>query len=68
MTDTSIKIKDNIVAVDRHYLWQPMDSCPRGVKVQLLGQGKVATYGHYNGHGSFWLGWAPLPSIPEWMK
>ena len=25
----------NTVAVDREYYWQPMDTCPRGVKVQV---------------------------------
>lgn len=60
-------IKDNTVAVDRAYFWQPMDTCPRGVKVQLLGDG-VAQYGHWNGKETFWRGWAPAPSMPDWMK
>jgi hypothetical protein len=56
------------VAVDIGYFWQPIDTCPRGVKVQLLGQGGVAAYGNFNGHDDFWVGWAPLPSKPDWMK
>jgi hypothetical protein len=59
---------NNLVAVDQAYYWQPMATCPRGVKVQLLGSGRVATHGHFNGRDTFWLGWTPLPNIPEWMK
>ena len=56
------------VAVDQTYYWQPMDTCPRGMKVQLLGLGGVALYGSYNGRELFYVGWAPLPNKPEWMK
>lgn len=48
-------------AVAEDYYWSPMSACPRGVKVQLLGQGGVATYGLYDGKSTFWQGWAPLP-------
>lgn len=47
------------VAVAEYY-WQPMDTCPHGVKVQLLGAGGVAIYGQYH-PDKFWVGWAPLP-------
>lgn len=50
------------VAVDKFYHWQPMSTCPRGTKVQLLGQGGVAVYSIFNGKDSFWEGWAPLPT------
>jgi hypothetical protein len=53
--------RDRTVAVDPDYYWQPMCTCPQGVKVQLLGAGGVATYGHYVRGDSFWHGWAPLP-------
>ncbi len=52
-------------SVDPDYFWRSMITCPRGVKVQLLGKGKVAVYGQYNGADSWWLGWAPLPKIDE---
>ena len=55
------------VAVDQNYYWQPMDTCPRGVKVQMLSAGGVALYSTYNGAAGFWRGWAPLPNKPEWM-
>ena len=33
--------RDRTVAVDPDYCWQPMGTCPLGVKVQLLGGGGV---------------------------
>ena len=53
--------RDRTVAVDPDYYWQPMATCPLGVKVQLLGLGGVATYGQYLRGDTFWQGWAPLP-------
>lgn len=52
---------DQTVAVDPDYFWRDMASCPAGCKVQLLGQGGVATYGHAAQGDPFWCGWAPLP-------
>ena len=52
---------DQTVAVDPDHHWQPMNTCPRSVKCQLLGQGGVAIYGTYDGKDQFWQGWAPLP-------
>ena len=52
-------------AVDQKYFWQPIKTCPRSVKVQLLGKGGVATYGSYFGDDSFWTHWAPLPKLPK---
>lgn len=65
-----VVIKNNEVAVDQDYFWRSMDSCPRNVKVQLLGDGGVAHYGQLGAavNSLFWRGWAPLPSRPEWMK
>lgn len=55
-----IKINEGI-AVDHDYFWQPMHSCPTGVKVQLLNAGGVAVYGTWDGKSTFWQAWAPLP-------
>lgn len=52
-------------SVDRDYHWQPMSTCPIGVKVQLKGAGGVAVYGQYNNKESFWVGWAPLPTAKK---
>ena len=51
-------------AVDQDYFWQPMATCPLGLKVQLLGQGGVAVYSEFIRGDSFWQGWAPLPKKP----
>ncbi len=56
------------VAVDPDYYWQPMTTCPRGVKCQLLGRGGVAVYGTYNGKDTFWQCWAPLPKRKPKLK
>ena len=51
------------VAVSTIVYWEPMSSCPIGVKVQLLGLGGVATYGQYiRGGDDFWQGWAAVPA------
>ena len=60
---TLSKSTSKTVAVDQDYFWQPLDTCPLGVKVQLLGLGKVACYGLYSGKDTFWKAWAPLPKI-----
>lgn len=52
---------DRTVAVAQAYYWQPMNSCPLGVKVQLLNSGGVAVYAVYDGKDLQWQGWAPLP-------
>lgn len=52
---------DGAAAVDLDYYWQPVDTCPLGVKVQLLSIAGVAVYGNYIRNDDFWVGWAPLP-------
>jgi hypothetical protein len=66
--DSSLPVSSKPVAVDPEYFWRSMLSCPRGVKVQLLNSGGVATYGTYDGRDPFWQGWAPLPARPPGMK
>lgn len=56
---------DRTAAVSDVQSWLPIDSeTPKGVKIQLLTSGGVATYGHYHGE-KFWKGWAPLPKIDK---
>lgn len=52
------------VAVSTDVFWTPIDTAPRGVKIQLLGKGNVATYGTYYGD-KFWTHWCPLPKMPN---
>ena len=51
-------------AVDRTYPWRSIATCPRGVKVLLLGAGGVAVIGIFD-RSQFWQGWAPLPAGRE---
>lgn len=52
---------EGAVAVATDVFWnEDMATCPRGVKVQLLGKGGVAVYATYDGW-TFWVGWAPVP-------
>ena len=60
---------DQTVAVAVDYFWLPMKDCPRGVKVQLRTKGGVAIYGQWRGNDEgFFVGWAPMPKEPDWMK
>lgn len=53
---------DHSVAVSTDVFWnEDMTTCPRGVKVQLLGRGGCAIYGTYDGKDLFYIGWAPVP-------
>lgn len=54
-----------VAAVDHNYFWQPIETCPRGAKVQLLGKGGVALYGQYHGKDTFYTHWAPLPKLKK---
>lgn len=52
---------DQTVAVATDVYFNPdMSAAPRGVKLQLIGEGGVAVYGTYNGD-PFWQEWAPVP-------
>jgi len=57
--------KDGTAIVDTDYYWQPMETCPRSAKVQLLSKHGVAVYGEYHGKEEFWVGWAALPKKPK---
>lgn len=56
---------DSTVAVSERDHFRPMSSCPRGVKVQLLNLGRFHTSGVWNGEEGMWLGWCPLPFVPD---
>lgn len=65
----TIKISsDRVAVVDLEYFWRPLESCPASAKVQLLTTGGVAVYGHYSQGQKGYLGWAPLPKRPDWMR
>lgn len=52
-------------AVDHNYFWQPISTCPLGVKVQLNSKAGVATYGTLTSKDTFWTHWAPLPKLKK---
>lgn len=52
---------DQTVAVATDVYFNPdMSAAPRGVKLQLIGEGGVAVYANYHGD-PFWKEWAPVP-------
>jgi len=54
---------EKTVAVATDTFWIPTGSdTPRGVKLQLLGEGGVACYGVYCGE-KFWTYWCPVPKL-----
>ncbi len=74
MRDTMLKgevhlSQRHMVAVDKANSFRPMDTCPTGVKVQLLNPGFVAVYGSIGeGMRKSFRGWAPLPSVPDELR
>ena len=65
ITETHQLNRDRTVAVATDVFWnEDMNTCPRGTKCQLLGEGGVASYGTYHGD-PFWQAWAPLPKRRE---
>lgn len=57
---------DGAACVDTNYYWQPLDTAPHGVKVQLLSKHGVAAYGSVTPSTisvGFWTHWAPLPKL-----
>lgn len=53
-----------LLTEDRHQVYwnEDMGSCPRGVKVQLMGSGGIAMYGIYDGKSPFFLAWCAMPA------
>lgn len=67
-SSTSVKISsDGTTAVDTNYFFQSLETCPRGVGVQLLTIYGKAIDGQWTGQKDV-VGWAPYPKVPAWMK
>lgn len=58
--------KTACVALEVEY--QPMTSCPLGVRVLGLSKGLVARVDRVTSRDTDLIGWAPLPKVPQWMK
>lgn len=59
---------DGAAVVDTEYFWQPIETAPRGVKIQLLSKYGVAVYGQYTQEDqddNWYIMWAPLPKRPK---
>ena len=55
--------------VDQAYFWRPVETAPIGRKVQLLTLGRVAVHGAITERSrADYLGWTPLPKIPEELR
>lgn len=55
------------VAVNQDVFWLPMSSCPKGVKVHVLGPGDVSTQTVWDGKDMQWKGWQGMFKKPDWM-
>jgi hypothetical protein len=56
---------DGQAIVDHEYFWQPIETCPLGKKVQLLGKTGIAVYGSLRRDDTWWTHWAPLPKVKK---
>jgi hypothetical protein len=45
-----------------------MDTCPINKKVQLLNKAGIATTGWWDGKEKWYIGWFPIPKIPDNLK
>lgn len=55
--------------VDHDYYWLPIATCPSGNRVQLLNRAGIAGVGKFTSNkDKWWVGWAPLPKIPDDIK
>lgn len=58
---------DKTAAVSTDHQYQPMKTCPKGVKILAVSKHGVARLDIYNGQSDL-IGWFPLPKIPREMK
>lgn len=57
---------DGVAVIDTEYFWQPIETAPRGVKIQLLSKYGVAVYGQASADDDgYYIMWAPLPKRPK---
>ena len=53
---------------DPNLVFRTMDDCPTGPKVLLLNKAGIASTGWWDGKDKWWVGWYPLPKIPQEIK
>ena len=59
---------DKTAAVALEVEYQPMSTCPHGIRVLGLSKGFVARIDIVSNKTTDLIGWAPLPRVPESMK
>jgi hypothetical protein len=62
MTTNKDAITDNAL------IWRQMKDCPTGPKVLLLNKAGIAQTGYYDGKDTWFVGWFPLPKIPDVIR
>ena len=65
-TTTFNQAKNAMVEQGTYY--RPIETCPKGVTVWLLGRDNVSYKGQLLRNDNFAKGWFPMPNIPEEMK
>lgn len=53
---------------DETLFFRTMKSCPINKKVQLLNRAGIATTGWWDGKDDWFIGWFPVPKIPDNLK
>jgi len=53
---------------DSTLFFRTMDTCPINKKVQLLNKAGIATTGWWDGKEKWYIGWFPIPKIPDNLK
>jgi len=62
-------LKTNKDAItDPDLLFRTMDTCPTGPKVLLLNRAGIASTGWWDGKDQWYVGWYPLPKIPQEIR
>jgi hypothetical protein len=49
-------------------IWRTMEDCPTGPKILLLNKAGIASTGWWDGKDGWWVGWFPLPKIPQEIR
>jgi len=49
-------------------VWRSMETCPAGPKVLLLNAAGIAQTGWWDGKDGWYVGWFPLPTIPQEIR
>ena len=53
---------------DPDLVFRPMANCPTGPKVLLLNKAGIAQTGWWDGKDQWYVGWFPLPKIPQGIR